>query len=74
MSISNDLKKLGIGNDVYYPTQVHRLPSFNTEQILPVSESATREVLSLPVHPGLSKRDLNRVAQKFNSLLKAAKT
>ncbi len=72
--ISNDLKKLGIGNDVYYPTQVHRLPSFNTEQILPVSESATREVLSLPVHPGLSKRDLNRVAQKFNSLLKAAKT
>jgi perosamine synthetase len=66
---SANLHELGIGNDVYYPTQVHKLPSFNLSIELPETEIATREVLSLPVHPGLSKKDLKRVASSFNSIL-----
>ena len=65
---SAKLHELGIGNDVYYPTQVHKLPSFNLSIELPETEIATREVLSLPVHPGLRKKDLNRIASTFNSI------
>lgn len=70
---SKDLKSLGIGNDVYYPTQVHRLPSFDSNLHLPVTESATKEVLSLPVHPGLTKRDLKRIVKSFNDLVRLEK-
>ena len=62
------LHESGIGNDVYYPTQVHKLPSFNLSIELPETETATREVLSLPVHPGLRKKDLKRIASAFNSI------
>lgn len=65
---SAKLHEFGIGNDVYYPTQVHKLPSFNLSIELPETDIATREVLSLPVHPGLRKKDLNRIASAFNSI------
>ena len=62
------LQNLGIGNSVYYPTQVHKLPSFNLDLILRETELATREVLSLPVHPSLTKRQLIRISDSFNKL------
>ena len=65
---SKRLNESGIGNDVYYPTQVHKLPSFDVQLNLPETQSATEEVLSLPVHPGLSKKDLRRIVSTFNSI------
>lgn len=62
------LQNMGIGNGVYYPTQVHKLPSFNLDLILRETELATREVLSLPVHPSLTKRQLMRISDSFNKL------
>jgi perosamine synthetase len=50
-----------VGCGVYYPTPVHRLPSFGLELDLPVTEQVAREVLSLPVHPSLDERDLERI-------------
>jgi dTDP-4-amino-4,6-dideoxygalactose transaminase len=66
---SKRLHESGIGNDVYYPTQVHKLPSFAQNLDLLETEAATKEALSLPVHPGLSKKDLRRIVSVFNSLL-----
>lgn len=63
---SKKLSELGIGNSVYYPTQVHKLPSFALNLELPNTHLATEQVLSLPVHPSLSKRDLNRIADAVN--------
>jgi dTDP-4-amino-4,6-dideoxygalactose transaminase len=65
---SKKLNESGIGNDVYYPTQVHKLPSFGLELDLIETEVATNEVLSLPVHPGLKKKDLNRIVSVFNAI------
>ena len=62
------LQNMGIGNGVYYPTQVHKLPSFDLDLILRETELATREVLSLPVHPSLTKRQLMRISDSFNKL------
>ena len=57
----------GIDNGVYYPTPVHKLPSFNGSYQLAETEKASNEVLSLPVHPGLRKRDLDRIIRIFNN-------
>ena len=65
---SKALGEAGIGNDIYYPTPVHKLPSFNLSLELHETEVASKEVLSLPVHPGLSKRDLRRIVSVFNSV------
>ena len=62
------LQNLGIGNSVYYPTQVHKLPSFDLDLILRETELATNEVLSLPVHPSLTKRQLTKICDSFNKL------
>jgi perosamine synthetase len=53
----------GVGSGVYYPTPIHRLPSFGLSLDLPVTERAAREVLSLPVHPALTEQDLEFVAK-----------
>ena len=66
---SKKLQDSGIGNDVYYPTEVHRLESFKSPTVLPETKSATNEVLSLPVHPGLTKRDLKRIINSFNRII-----
>jgi dTDP-4-amino-4,6-dideoxygalactose transaminase len=64
------LSKAGIGNSVYYPTQVHKFPSFNSSLSLPQTQLATETVLSLPVHPSLTGRDLKRIINTVNSLIK----
>ncbi|MBF0673457.1 MAG: DegT/DnrJ/EryC1/StrS family aminotransferase [Salinibacterium sp.] len=60
-----------IGSGVYYPIPNHRLPSFNRTEDLPVTERASREVVSLPVHPSLSADDLERIVSAVNTLAKA---
>ena len=65
---SSQLTELGVGNSVYYPTQVHKLPSFDLNVNLKQTEEATQQVLSLPVHPSLSKKDLNRIANAVNQV------
>ena len=67
-AFSIKLNDLGIGNGVYYPTQVHKLPSFSRNIELPHTQAATEEVISLPIHPSLSKTDLSRIADAVNRI------
>ena len=65
---SKSLKEFGIGNEVYYPTPVHKLPSFISQLNLQQTEKAAQQVLSLPVHPSLTARQLNKICDSFNQL------
>ncbi|MGB3625748.1 MAG: DegT/DnrJ/EryC1/StrS family aminotransferase, partial [Henriciella sp.] len=56
---------------IYYDTPIHQMPAF--EQFapargLPECEKASREVLSLPMHPYLSEGQVHKVC---NTLLGA---
>jgi perosamine synthetase len=51
----------GIQNGVYYRVPVHRQPSYDDRSELPVTDRLATEVLSLPVHPGVGRRDVERV-------------
>jgi len=61
----------GVGTGVYYPIPNHRLPSFQRELDLPVTEQAAREALSLPVHPSLSQQDLETIVTAVNTVVRA---
>ena len=72
-SIMNELKLCGIPTAIYYPKCVHEQPAFSylgyTFGDFPESEKASREVLSLPMHPFLSLDDQDLI---INTLIKIA--
>jgi UDP-2-acetamido-2-deoxy-ribo-hexuluronate aminotransferase len=59
-AVAQDLKQLGIPTAVYYPKCLHEQPVFADLGYswgdFPHSEAASREVLSLPMHPFLSEQ------------------
>lgn len=72
-SLIEGLKKRGIGVEVYYPVPVHQQRVYRDlgyNLTLPEAEKAAREVLSLPVHPGLSLHDLEAIVEAVNELAK----
>jgi dTDP-4-amino-4,6-dideoxygalactose transaminase len=63
-----------VGSGVYYPIPNHRLESlkhFAPGLDLPETERAAAEVLSLPVHPSLTRDDLDRIVEAVNIVVKA---
>ena len=69
-SLIEHLHECGIGSGVFYPVPVHKQSFYQAElgyaDHLPVSELAANEVVSLPVHPGLSEADLASIAGTVN--------
>jgi acetyltransferase-like isoleucine patch superfamily enzyme len=62
------LKQKGIMTGIHYPIPIHRQPLYldlGYDVHMPVSERAAREVLSLPVHPGLSDQDLRHIVRSL---------
>jgi dTDP-4-amino-4,6-dideoxygalactose transaminase len=61
------LDAAAIGWGVHYPEPVHAMQAYRFlgygEGALPVTERACREVLSLPLYPGLAAADVERVAR-----------
>ena len=58
---ANKLTELGVGSGVYYPIPVHELPAFGKKKKLSNTSVVCNQVLSLPVHPSLSRKDLKRI-------------
>jgi perosamine synthetase len=58
----------GVGCGVYYPTPIHRLPSFKMDLTLPQTDLVVKECVSLPVHPSLSKADLDTIVSVVNEV------
>jgi dTDP-4-amino-4,6-dideoxygalactose transaminase len=66
------LRELGVGSGVYYPIPLHRQRPFLElgygDQSFPVSEQLCEEVVSIPVHPGLSDVDVDTVIAAVNAV------
>lgn len=72
-AVAAKLKEKGIPTAVYYPKCLHEQPVFAGCGYcwgdFPHSEKASREVLSLPMHPFLSDSDQNRVVEALQQAL-----
>ncbi|SES89906.1 dTDP-4-amino-4,6-dideoxygalactose transaminase [Methanococcoides vulcani] len=58
------LNENGIGTGVYYPIPIHMQPTYieaGYTYDLPVCEKAAKEVISLPVHPGVLEKDVEKI-------------
>ena len=61
------LHAAGIPTAVHYPTPLHRQPALAQDCRLPASEHAAKRVLSLPMHPYLTDRDMDDVIRAIGS-------
>jgi len=64
-AIREALAKEGIASSVFYPLPLHKQPAYesmNRTPVLPVSESVSKTVLSLPIHPLLEEASIDRIA------------
>ena len=59
------LETMGVATKVFYPIPIYQQPIYRKFNLgcFPKTESAVCEVLSLPVHPGLTKKDLDFIIQ-----------
>lgn len=75
-ALGEHLKTAGIPTAVYYPKCVHEQPVFAPYGFklgdFPESEKASREVISLPMHPFLSESDQDRIIAAVTSAKPAA--
>jgi dTDP-4-amino-4,6-dideoxygalactose transaminase len=63
-----------IGASIYYQTPLHLIPYFKKlykfkEGDFPHSENASATVVSLPVHPGLTAKQISYIGEKVNEIL-----
>ena len=68
------LQARGIGTMVHYPCPPHRQPPFADVALrtpLPVTEALAGEVLSLPMWPGLTEIQLDRIAAAIREALQS---
>ena len=70
-NVQKQLQMEGIPTAVHYPLPLYRQPALEQKNVsLPVTESLSKRVLSLPLHPYLSELDQQRVV---DVLVKATK-
>jgi dTDP-4-amino-4,6-dideoxygalactose transaminase len=66
------LKKKGIGAEVYYINPVHQMPFYRENfgsAKLPETEKASKQVFSLPIHPGVTEDQIQFIGETVLSLL-----
>lgn len=74
--ISEKLKAQGIPSAVYYPKCLHEQPVFSSLGYqwgdFPESEKASRQVLSLPMHPFLAPEQQDQIVSALHAILNGA--
>lgn len=68
----------GIGSTIFYPIPIHRQEAYASYNHLsfPAAETAAKEVLSLPIHPGVTESDIEfmgRVLKGFSNRRNSSK-
>ena len=66
------LKKLhekGIGATVYYSIPIHKTPFYKLKIKLPVTDWATSNVISIPIHPKVTQKNIEFIANVMHDVL-----
>jgi dTDP-4-amino-4,6-dideoxygalactose transaminase len=73
--VLQQVRAQGIGASVHYPTPVHLTPAMaefgSGRGSMPVAEQAAGEILSLPIYPGITVEQQERVADVVRNVLRA---
>lgn len=69
--LAGELNEKGIKAGVYYPLPIHRQVLYRRlgyKEKLPEAEKASKEVLSLPVHPSVSEKELQFIISSIGAI------
>ncbi len=71
-TIVKKLRNEGIGAEVYYPWPIHLMPYYRKfgKWRLPETEKASEQVLSLPVHPGVTAEQIDFIGEAVSRLVR----
>jgi UDP-2-acetamido-2-deoxy-ribo-hexuluronate aminotransferase len=64
--LQQKLKAKDIPTAVHYPIPLNQQPALKQSIKVPVAETVANKVISLPIHPLLSKKDMNIIVQVIN--------
>jgi len=70
-ALREELTRMGVATEVYYPLPIHCQPLYKEQgynEYLSQVEKAAREVLSLPVHPSVKKKEIQEVQNAFKQI------
>jgi len=67
--IMSKLIKKGIGVASYYETPIHKTPFYRKKILLANTDWAASRVLSIPIHPKVTERNLEFIAKNLRELL-----
>ncbi len=77
-ALREHLASVDIGSEIYYPVSLHLQECFATlgyrPGSLPITEQATRETIALPISPGLSVEQQERVVAEIERFMTVAET
>ncbi len=71
-AVAELLKEKGVGSAVYYPIPIHKQGAYAVwnNVSFPAAEKAAAEVLSLPVHPSVTRGEIDRVILAMREVLR----
>ncbi|MCU4975360.1 DegT/DnrJ/EryC1/StrS family aminotransferase [Halobacteria archaeon AArc-m2/3/4] len=61
--LQQHLKRHGVATGIYYPVCIHNQPAYELDHVAPVAERVATEVLSLPVHPSVTRDDVDHISE-----------
>jgi dTDP-4-amino-4,6-dideoxygalactose transaminase len=72
-ALRSSLERNGIETQIHYPKAVHQQPVYEdlgySDGSFPVTETITREILSLPMHPFLGEDEVQYIADTIKKIL-----
>jgi dTDP-4-amino-4,6-dideoxygalactose transaminase len=67
--VHDHLRANGVGAAIHYPTPIHQTVPFKTDGSFPNAELVAGEILSLPIFPGITRAQQERVADVLSGAL-----
>lgn len=62
--LREELSKNGIDTEIYYPLAINKQKIYKKKNVtMPIAESYSKQVLSLPVHPSVTKSDVFKICR-----------
>jgi dTDP-4-amino-4,6-dideoxygalactose transaminase len=72
-AVADHLRDAGVASGIHYPTPIHLTAAFASlgygAGAFPVSEAVTGQILSLPMFPGITAEQQERVAEALRKAL-----
>ncbi|UII30197.1 DegT/DnrJ/EryC1/StrS family aminotransferase [Fulvivirga ulvae] len=76
-ALRNQLRKYlsehGIETAIHYPVPIHKIEAYQVSEVLPNSERAAGEVLSLPLYPGMEDAEVEYILDHVKAFMSTGK-